>query len=63
MNSLDGLVQAVKNAPVEQDDWMTLRCADASQLGGQLDAESLDIREICNHSKIKIAQCQLGCFK
>lgn len=63
MDSQNELVEAVKNTAIERDDGrLVLRCADAFELAERFGAELGDIAPICNQNKIKIVQCQLGCF-
>ena len=58
------LVDAVKGVAVECDGGrLTLSCADAFALAEDLGAELLDVARVCNKHGIKIAKCQLGCFK
>lgn len=63
MDKQAALTEAVKQAAVERDGRMTLACADAFSLTRKLGANLSDISTICNTEKIKIVQCQLGCFK
>ena len=63
MGSEQELVEAVKKATAERDGRMTLRCADAFKLAEQFGTAPGTIGRICNENRIKIVQCQLGCFK
>lgn len=38
-------------------------CAKALALARRLGAEPGQVGEVCNKERIKIVQCQLGCFK
>lgn len=40
-----------------------LGCANAHKLAEELNVTPKEIGEICNELKIKIAACELGCFR
>jgi len=63
MSAQDDFLEAVLDAVVVRDERMTLRCADAFRLAKDYDVEPMAIAAVCNANKIKIVQCQLGCFK
>ena len=63
MSETKELIEAVKAAAIEENGELKLTCADAFRLAEKLDAELMDIGRICNRRKIRICQCQLGCFK
>ena len=63
MGSEQEMVEAVKQAAVERDGRMTLRCADAFAVAERFGAARPSIGQICNDNRIRIVQCQLGCFK
>ena len=52
------LEQAVRTAAVGN----RLSCERAHTLSRELDVSLGEIGRICNELKIKIAECQLGCF-
>jgi hypothetical protein len=59
----EALVEAVRRAAIEREGRMTLRCEDAFAVAREHDVRVLEIGRICNQNKIKIVQCQLGCFQ
>lgn len=63
MSETKELIEAVKAAATEENGKLKLACADAFRLAGKFDAELMDIGRICNRRKIRICQCQLGCFR
>lgn len=63
MSETKELIEAVNAAATEENGELKLTCADAFRLVEKLDAELMDIGRICNRRKIRICQCQLGCFK
>lgn len=63
MDDQEDIVHAVLAAASEQDGRRILRCADAFKVAEALDIPLREITRICNHHKVKIVQCQLGCFK
>ena len=63
MPAEDPLLEAISTVAVEREGRMTLRCADAFTLAGKLGVELPAITRVCNAHRIKIVQCQLGCFK
>ena len=63
MGSEQEMVEAVKHAAVERDGRMTLRCADAFAVAERFGVARPSIGQICNDNRIRIVQCQLGCFK
>ena len=40
-----------------------LKCADALNIAKIFGVKPLEIGRICNQKKIRMSQCQLGCFK
>jgi len=57
------LVKAVKKLAVEQEGRFVLTCSQAFTIAREHGVEVGAIGRICNQEKIKIASCQLGCFK
>jgi hypothetical protein len=55
--------EIVKNATVQEDDRIKLFCKTAFELSEKHNLDMLDIARVCNNEGIKIAKCQLGCFK
>jgi len=56
-------VLAVREAAVEADGRNTLSCAEALRIAQAMAMDFMDVGAICNEEKIKLVQCQLGCFK
>lgn len=57
------ILAAIKAQAIEQEGKLKLACADAFNIADELDIELTDVTRVCNKHKIKIARCQLGCFK
>ena len=57
------IIDAVIEASTDVDGRKKLSCAEAFRLAEQFGVEKLEIGRICNAQKIKISNCQLGCFK
>ena len=57
------LTEAVIRAARDIKGHKRLACAKAFRLAEQFGVEKLEIGRICNARKIKISNCQLGCFK
>ena len=62
MNS-EELTKLVKEAAVEVDGKQKLSCAKILQLAEKHSVSPGEIGECCNQNKIKIFNCQIGCFK
>ena len=56
------LIQAVLEKTETIDDRKYLSCRDAFALAAQFDTKPMLIGKICNAQKIKLKNCQLGCF-
>ena len=61
MNDED-LLKAVLNRVHESDGKRRLNCAEAFELARELRVDVSEIGRICNRQKIRISNCQLGCF-
>ena len=61
MDKKEELVDAVLR--LADGNGKTLKCADAFKLAASHGAELAEIGRICNQNKVKICNCQLGCFK
>jgi len=57
------LLEAVKQAAVEREGRLILRCADAFAVAQRIKADVASVGRVCNEHRIKIVQCQLGCFR
>ena len=59
--------EKLQNAVIERaqeiDGRKKLMCAQAFELAGEFGVEIIEIGRVCNRQNIKIAKCQLGCFK
>jgi hypothetical protein len=62
MNS-EELTKLISDATVEIDEKQKLTCGKAFQLAEQHSVSLKEIGDCCNENNIKIANCQLGCFK
>ncbi len=47
----------------EENGQKKIKCQDALEIAEKLDKSPHDIARVINKEKIKIAACQLGCFK
>ena len=63
MSTQDELLVAVKNKTEERDSRITLSCTAAFELAEQFGVKRMEIGQLCNQHNIRIAHCQLGCFK
>jgi len=57
---LDEILEVSGERP---DGRRTLACADAFALAEKLGVKLTEISRLCNLKDIRIAKCQLGCFK
>ncbi len=63
MEPSQALREAVRQAAVERDGRMILPCAQAFKIAEQLGETLSAVGQACNDEKVRIASCQLGCFK
>jgi len=56
---VDAIIQTAKKA----DDKKELTCAEAFRIAERFGVEKREVGRICNAYKIRIRECQLGCFK
>ena len=64
MRSESELLEAIlEAATVREDGRQVMPCPRAFELAEQLGVEVSEIGRLCNREGIKIAQCQLGCFR
>ena len=59
----DELARIVEKSAIDRDGAKRMPCAIAFELAENYPVTLLEIGESCNRQGIKIAQCQLGCFK
>lgn len=57
------LLVLIKANCYQDGDKTKLNCSDALALAKELEIDSLTIAGVCNRHDIRIATCQLGCFK
>jgi hypothetical protein len=57
------LLEVIKARCYQDSGKTKLNCSDALALAKELGIDSLAIAGICNRHDIRIATCQLGCFK
>jgi hypothetical protein len=55
---VDAIIEAAKTA----DDKKELPCAEAFRIAERFGMEKREVGRICNAYKIRIRECQLGCF-
>jgi hypothetical protein len=63
MSKNNEIIGAVIQAASDIDGRKRLPCVEAFRLAEQFGVEKLEIGRICNAQKIRISNCQLGCFK
>jgi hypothetical protein len=63
MEPSEVLREAVRQAAVERDGRTILPCAQAFKIAEQLGETLSAVGQACNDANVRIAQCQLGCFK
>ncbi len=59
----EDLINAVFERAEEGDGKKQLSCAEAFKIARELGVEVIEIGRVCNRQKIRIRNCQLGCFK
>ena len=62
-NEKDKITEAVLEKTFKEGEKVKLRCADALNIAKIFGVKPLEIGRICNQKKIRMSQCQLGCFK
>ncbi len=62
MATREELIQAVLDAAAERDGKKQLECARALGLAKKHGVKPIEIGTICDEQKVKIFDCQLGCF-
>jgi hypothetical protein len=62
MRKKEELINAAIGRAEEINGVKKLACAEAFKLAQQFETEIIEIGRICNQHKIKICNCQLGCF-
>ena len=63
MDEKEELLNAVLERAQQTDGTKKLTCAEAFELAKEFEAEIIEIGHICNRNKIRIRNCQLGCFR
>jgi hypothetical protein len=63
MTDREKLIQLVLGACSEKNGKKRINCATAYGLAKKHKLKLADIGAVCNEEKIKIINCQLGCFK
>ena len=63
MDNQQTLTEAVKDAAEDRDGRAFLACAKAFLIARKFSVPVKRVGDVCNAEGIKIAQCQLGCFK
>jgi len=62
MKISEELIAAVKSASEEVEGRLMLSCNTAFKVAHQFQVDLKTIGRICNEQKIKLRNCQLGCF-
>ena len=62
-NKKEKIIEAVLEKTFKDGEKVKLRCADALNIAKKFGVKPLEIGRICNQKKIRMSQCQLGCFK
>ncbi len=63
METDDELLTAVMGASYVEGGRRKLNCADAFKVAERHKVGLHEVSRVCNQSKIRISNCQLGCFK
>lgn len=63
MGKEEDLIKAVVERAKEADGKKQLSCAEALELAREFGVGIIEVGRICNREKIRIRNCQLGCFK
>ncbi len=63
METKDSVLEAILKHTQERDGSVFLPCKEAFKIAAELSVDMYTIGRACNVNKIKIGQCQLGCFK
>jgi len=62
-NEKDDLVEAIIKKTFADGEKTRLSCAAALQIAREFGVKPSEIGVLCNDRKIRISNCQLGCFK
>ncbi len=57
------LVNEVLKASHEKEGRLYIECIEIFKIAEQFHFKPIEVGKICNEKKIKIINCQLGCFK
>jgi hypothetical protein len=63
MGKEEDLINAIVERSEEAEGKKQLSCAEAFKIARELGVEIREVGCICNREKIRIRNCQLGCFK
>jgi len=63
MGKEEDLINAIVERAEEADGKKQLSCAEAFEIARELGVKIREVGRICNREKIRIRNCQLGCFK
>ncbi len=61
--SEEKLLELIQVQTYRENDRIKFKCPDALKLAAELGIDPLKIAAVCNRHDIRIAACQLGCFK
>ena len=57
------LINAIMKKTFKDGEKVKLGCAAAFEIADQFGIKPMEVGKICNKKKIRIGNCQLGCFK
>ncbi len=56
------IIQELKSKCTNKNNQLLIDCAEARKISKKLAITHIEIGKICNEEKIKIINCELGCF-
>lgn len=56
------LINEVLKASQEKEEGLYIKCINALKIAEQFNVKPIEVGKICNKKKIKVKNCQLGCF-
>lgn len=56
------ILEIINKHCIIKDDKKSISCSIAFKIADETDVNVMNIGELCNKEKIKIAGCRLGCF-
>ena len=62
-NNNEELINTILEKTFKDGDIRKLRCSSAFKIADQFGVKPMEVGKICNEKKIRISNCQLGCFE